>query len=58
MASWVIERASQANPVRAVGKAGTDISQALHDALLAGGEPVRILRGGPRFSTIQMKAIR
>ena len=43
MASRVIERAEASKPVRAVGKAGTDISQALHGAILAGGEPIRTL---------------
>jgi nitrite reductase/ring-hydroxylating ferredoxin subunit/uncharacterized membrane protein len=38
-----MDRADEANPVRALGKAGTQISQAIHDAVLAGGEPVRTL---------------
>ncbi len=43
MASPIVERAEESNPVRAIGQAGTEISQAIHDAVLAGGEPVRTL---------------
>jgi nitrite reductase/ring-hydroxylating ferredoxin subunit/uncharacterized membrane protein len=43
MASRVLEGADRVNPVRDVGKAGNDLSQAIHDAVLSGGEPVRTL---------------